>query len=394
MRRSDIEKIRDAGLVSEEQSAAIIAHFKLDRETNRFLVVIGTLGAILVSAGVILLIASNWETIPRSLKIASGLALLIGAHVGGWQLARNGNHPLTAELLHFVGSGLFLANIALVGQIYHLSSRPPNGLLLWLAGIAPLPWLLRSKLQHVLVLCAFGCWFGMELNQRGGWLYFDGDARQCVVFAMLGILFAGLGSLFNKTSFPEFAGATEKFGLLALHIATYPLTVGFFHSSREVAPSAWVVAGVLSAVATACVLVSASRQSAVEDPQWCWVWAFALCGALAVAWLGLTTKVDRVWSDIGWSFGPHWVASPLLFGFCLVQAQVGLIRRAPWMLNLAIVFIGLHIATAYLQLFGSMQTTGMMFLVTGVFLIGLSVALERKRRTLLQRMRSTPPASN
>jgi hypothetical protein len=33
-----------------------------------------------------------------------------------------------------------------------------------------------------------------------------------------------------------------------------------------------------------------------------------------------------------------------------------------------------------------MQTTGMMFVVTGLFLIGLAVYLERKRRSLMKRM--------
>jgi hypothetical protein len=62
------------------------------------------------------------------------------------------------------------------------------------------------------------------------------------------------------------------------------------------------------------------------------------------------------------------------------------------MVNLAIVFIGIHIVTAYVELFGSMQTTGMMFVVSGILLIGLAFYLERKRRKLMQQM-SEPPAA-
>jgi uncharacterized membrane protein len=390
MKTLDIQKIHAAGLISEEQRQAIIEHFKLDREGNRFLVIVGIIGAVLISAGVILLISANWENIPRFVKLAGGLALLIGAHVGGWALARDDKHPVASDILHLAGSGMFLANIALVGQIYHLSSRPPNAILLWLAGIAALPWILRSKAQHILTLCAFGLWLGLELNQRDSWLFFDGDARQFMVYAILGVVFAGAGQLLDKTRFPEFASATEKFGLLMLNISSYPLTLGLFYGSGRVAPTAWILTGLITAAAAGLTLLAALRLRVIADAQWRWVWAIAQIGVLALAWIGLTVKMESSWNSGHPLLGPHWIATPVLFLFCLVQAQVGQIRRSPWMVNLAIVLIGLHVMTAYFQLFGSMQTTGMMFVVTGVFLIGLSIYLERKRRSLLKRMAAVP----
>ena len=62
----------------------------------------------------------------------------VGAHYGlGAWLSRSDRHPALSEVCHLLGSGMFLANIALIGQVYHLSSRPPNAILLWLAGIIP-----------------------------------------------------------------------------------------------------------------------------------------------------------------------------------------------------------------------------------------------------------------
>ena len=46
------------------------------------------------------------------------------------------HHIETGEALHLLGSGLFLGNIALLGQIYHLPGDPPDAILLWLIGIA------------------------------------------------------------------------------------------------------------------------------------------------------------------------------------------------------------------------------------------------------------------
>ena len=67
-----------------------------------------------MACGIILLIAANWEEIPRGLKIMTGIALMLGAHAGGYWLREvKGSYPRSGEALHFAGAGLFLANIAL-----------------------------------------------------------------------------------------------------------------------------------------------------------------------------------------------------------------------------------------------------------------------------------------
>lgn len=386
MKATDIRRIREAGFINETQERAIVEHFKLDRDGNRFLTIVGVLGAILVTAGIILLIASNWNDIPRLLKLGVGLALLLGTHAAGRILDHSGRHPVMAEVLHLIGSSMFLANIALVGQIYNLSSRPPNAILLWLSGVAPLAWILRSKAQHILALVIFGIWLGLELNQRDSLLYFAGEGRQFTIYALLGVLFAALGPLLGLSKYPEFGPPTEKFGLLATHIASFPLTLGLFYGSDQVAPAAWVIVGCLSVVTIVLWLLAIRRVDLVPDPQWRWVWAGAQLGLLALVWLGLKVKGNYGGWETHHLVGPHWIAVPALFLFCLLQIQVGLVRRSKWLVNLAIVFIGLHLITSYFQLFGSQQTTGIMFVVTGGVLIGLAVYLERKRRSLMKRM--------
>ncbi len=184
--------------------------------------ILSIIGAVLVSAGIILLIASNWDAIPRLVKLAGGLALLGGAHAGGWFVGRDGRHPRVAEALHLIGSVMFLANIALVGQIYHLSSRTPNAILLWLLGIAPLAWILRSKAQHILTLGVLALWLGLELNERDSLLYFGGEARQLMFYAIVGVALSGLGMLLQRSRVPEFGPSTEGFGILMLQVAVVP----------------------------------------------------------------------------------------------------------------------------------------------------------------------------
>jgi uncharacterized membrane protein len=395
MKLSDIDAVRRAGLITEDQRRAIVAHFELDRESNKLLAILSVIGAVLVSAGVILLIASNWDDIPRLGKIAGGLALLVGAHAGGWFLGRAGRHPLLTEALHLIGSVMFLANIALVGQIYNLHSRTPNAILLWLLGIAPLAWILRSKAQHILTLGVVALWLGLELNEPGSLLYFGGEARQLMFYVIIGVTLSGLGLLLQRSRVPEFGPSTEGFGILMLLAASYPLAIGPYYGFNVVTRSAWTACAIATACAALLLVASAAKSRLIPDRQWRWTWAAAQAGVLCLAWVGLAVKHDGYWYDLQRSTGPHWIAAPALFLFCLLQAQVGLLRRAPWLVNMAVAFIGLHIITAYFQLFGSMQNTGMMFLTTGALLIGLAIYLERKRRWMLKRMSGPPqPGAN
>ena len=118
---------------------------------------------------------------------------------GWWLREVHGKYPKTGEALQLTGSLLFLANIALVGQIYHLESRTPNAFLLWFLGIAALPWLLHSKAQLVLNVLAFSLWFGCEINQRDSLIYL-GNESQILAYALLGLNFLGVGLLLRRTS--------------------------------------------------------------------------------------------------------------------------------------------------------------------------------------------------
>jgi len=385
MNAKDIDKLHAAGLISPEQRDAILTHFHLDEDRNRLLQILAILGGLLVSGGIILMIASNWEEIPRLVRLGTGCALMLVFHWGGFRLSRTDSHPALATSLQLIGSMLFLGNIALVGQAYHLSSRLPNAIFLWWFGIAPLAWILRSKAQFILSLAAFGVWMATELSERNSWLYFGGAGeRQLLFFAILGVAFVGAGGWLRRSAFPEFGPATEKFGLLTLHIASFPLSLGFFYGSETPSREAWVICGIALALAISTVTLGVGRSPAVPKGQWRWVWTLSLVAMLGLAYAAL--GLHKEYTSNAWG-GIHWFAIPILFCFCLIQAQVGILMRSPFYLNLAITFIGIHLVSAYLQLFGTMFDTGLVFLAGGLLLILLSIFLERKRRSLMKRLK-------
>ncbi len=390
MKYADIQKLHEAGLISEEQRERIIAHFKLKEEGGKFMVILSFIGAALIASGLVLLAAANWEEIPRGVKIATGLFLMLGAHGLGWYFRElRQNYPKTGDALHLLGSVLFLGNIALVGQIYHLSSRPPDAFLLWWAGIAALPWLLHSKAQHILSLLALGVWFGFEVNQPGSWAYL-GDETQVLVYALLGLIYLGGGYCLRKSAFHEFAPATEKLGLLIFLGFAYPLTWWDFFGSRETGPefSQWLfpAMGVLALGLITAGLVSERALT----PQWRWTWGGALLGGvglLALAFYCAPEYPGNLEFSHSWL---SWSSSAGLFVLSLLQIQVALQQRSPFAVNLGVLFIALVIITSYIHLFGSMARTGLMFVISGVFLIVFGIYLEKKRRLLIGQIQSRP----
>jgi uncharacterized membrane protein len=392
MKHADIQKLHETGFITDEQRLKIIEYFQLKEDGGgKFLAIVSIIGAVLIAAGITLLIAAHWNDIPRSVKIGAGLLLMSGFHAGGWWLREvQGKYRKTGEALHLIGSCLFLANIALIGQIYNIVSRPPNAFLLWWIGIAALPWLLRSKAQHVLLLLAFGIWFGFEVNERGGMIYCESQ-RQILLYALLGLVYLGAGYCLRRTPFSEFAGVTEKLGLVAFLIFTYPLTWKDFFGWENSEFRQWFFP-VLSVFALLLLMIGLKNLAALTR-QWRWTWFAALLGMMvfmATVWFGCW-QLDHAGGSRYFYWGESWsyLAGTLaLFVFCLLQIQIGIQERSPFLVNLGVVFIALDIIAAYCDLFGSMARTGVMFLISGIFLIVFGVYLEKKRRALMKQIKS------
>jgi len=387
MKFADVQKLREAGLISDEQKQKIVEHFKLQEESNRFLVIISFVGALLVASGIALLIAANWEEIPRGVKRAVGFALMLGAHGFGWWLRGIlGKYPKSGEALHLLGSCLFLANIALVGQIYHLSSRPPNAILLWWAGIAALPWLLRSKAQHLLTLIAFGVWFGFEVNQEDSLIRLH-DECQVLAYSLLGLVYVGFGYALRGSAFANFARVTERLGLLLFFVFVYPLTwQGFLDDYPDAVTGSYWILPAMAVVVIA--LVAFGTRKLELDRQWRWTWGLTLAATAGLVVLSFYVPHERIW---GWNnnLSPVNAFAALgLFVFCLLQIQVGLQERSAFLVNVGVVFIALDIIASYIGLFGTMARTGLMFVVSGVFLLAFGVYLEKKRRVLLKQIKT------
>ena len=232
-------------------------------------------------------------------------------------------------------------------------------------------------------------WLGYETFHHEGWFHLTGGDQGGWLVLLLGAnTFITLGTWLKRDAFGP---TTEKHGLLLAHLVTLPFTWPFvldgttWHSGDF-----WILLG-LSIAVGALLFLGVWRNHAGLTVQWRVTWAAALLGVWLLGWLALLH--GNTWDSYRHAAHPvSWAASIGLFVFCLLQVQVGLLRQSPWLVNLAIVFIAAHLITAYVKLFGTMFTTGTVFIVGGAFLVALAIYLEKKRRQILARMTTAVPA--
>lgn len=74
------------GLIGQAQGEAILGRYAEDGGRSlRFVRVISIAGAVLLSAGIILIIAHNWNAIHPWAKLGGLFVLLAGCHSTGWR---------------------------------------------------------------------------------------------------------------------------------------------------------------------------------------------------------------------------------------------------------------------------------------------------------------------
>ena len=169
--RSDLQELIDAGILNTETAGKIEAWYQHKQAStpNKFTTILSIFGSLLVSLGIVLLIAHNWDELSRLLKtILAFFPLLLGQAVCIYTLLRKKGNLLWAEC-----SAVFLffaiaSSIALISQIYHVSGSLPSFLLTWLLLAFPLIYIMPSSVVSLLYI-AVSTWYGFEVGYS--WYY-------------------------------------------------------------------------------------------------------------------------------------------------------------------------------------------------------------------------------
>ncbi|MBX3530772.1 MAG: DUF2157 domain-containing protein [Rhizobiaceae bacterium] len=141
--KKDIARWEADGLID----ASTAAKLRKDADSRpggvSFGLILSMLAAVLIGASILLLVAANWEYIPRLVRVGLIFALIAGGYVGGAILKGRGNTSF-AEAAYILGAVAFGAGIALIAQMYHLSGEETQAIFLWCGGTALAALALRS----------------------------------------------------------------------------------------------------------------------------------------------------------------------------------------------------------------------------------------------------------
>jgi len=209
------------GLISEEQGRAILAKYP-DRPRNGWLMAYVLIGGVLCVAGVSLLIASNWQSIPALAKLAGVLALLAAGTITGVEAQRAGRHGSVWECGYLVAAIFPLLGLMLVSQIFHLSGETSGLLAVWFLAITPLALLSGSGAAFFIWVAAGYAWLGAHLGET--WVFFR-MWRVCSIYAGVGVLLAVLSQCWMKVGRRELRAMGEFIGVATTALAVW--LVGF-----------------------------------------------------------------------------------------------------------------------------------------------------------------------
>ena len=162
----DLPDLVNAQVITEETAEKIKSYYasQASHSTNRLFIVFGILGALLVGMGIVLIIAHNWDILPKIVKLAIGLLPLLAGQVAVGILTIKKSESRTWR--EGAGTFLFVAvaiSISIVSQVYNIEGNLGNFLLVWMALTLPIIYVLRSSMASLLYISGI-TWYACEVS--------------------------------------------------------------------------------------------------------------------------------------------------------------------------------------------------------------------------------------
>lgn len=374
--------VRD-NLISAAQAEQILARYPAQPASlSRPIVLFSLIGGALIAAGAALVVAHNWEGIHRWVKLGGVVVLMLAAQLGGLALAERGHGRLAAGLF-LLGGGLLLSGIALVGQIYNLSDRPSDSVLLWWALLLPAAYAFPSMALGGLGYLGTAAWYLLASfdpeallgsGLRGNELFIP------MAVAAFGFVMFGLGILHGDDRYRRLRHLLEQIGLIALFGGL--LVLSFYWKREQVVRlSGGVSLTLLGLLALALLGIALTAYRLPPDAPTNRMGFLAVLLVLLFYLFAVKVAVgfhapDQVFRNLAFL---NWF---LVFGACLALILYGARWGRPSWINWGVVFIGVHALVRFVDLVGTMLQTSLLFFSAGVFVLLLGWGLERMRRRI------------
>jgi uncharacterized membrane protein len=382
----EIESWQGEGLITPEQKARILDRYRRAKEIEekagpgKLITTISVLGSILVGVGVLLFIAANWSEIPRWGKVGIIFISMLTSHCLGYYLRyERKNYPKVGASLILLGSTIFGAGIFLVAQIYNVTVHYPNGPLMWGLAVLPLAYFLRFNSLMTLALFALFLWLGMELSFHIRGDYLRSYVQMAVVYFAAGIMVWRIGLAHRgMSSLRDVSGAYIVIGVAVAFVSAFILTFDI-HRGRLGSPDLlpfYLAIGILFIAGAAFYGVFGKKEPG-------WKVELVALSLLIGGFLFLVVFFPNL------ELSSNETASRLMFNLVFAAGIIGIIclgyvRRYSLYINIGLVFFVLDVCARYFDFFWKLLPRSLFFIGGGAMLLAGSMALERKRRSVLE----------
>lgn len=318
---SELQEMVDAGIISSAAAADIENWYgqKNTNTPNRFNLVLGLFGSLLVGLGIILVIAHNWDSFNRVSKtILAFLPLALSQALCLFVLLKRKGQTGWAECSALLLFFSVAACMALISQIYHVGGTLSGFLFTWLLLSLPIIYIMPSSAVSLLYLCA-ATWYAVEYR-------FDNVRYQHVQFPYYYVLFLLLAVPHYILLWKQ----KRQSNFLHLHnwvlVISLPIVLGCFVPGSDDFFQ-WAYIGFITLFSIFYLVGSSSyfsQRRVLANP-------FFIVGILGIITILMAWSFDGFWSAFvsnqhkefffSWDFS--WICMGLLlvYVFCLFKTQ-------------------------------------------------------------------------
>jgi hypothetical protein len=285
---AELPELTTRGVLSSEAADALRQHYaaEVPTEPRRLgFILSAILGSLLIGAGIILLVAHNWDFLSRPIRCAIAFGPLVLSHgLGIFVLSRrNESAPWreSAALLNVASIG---TAIALVSQTYQIQGDFARFILVWMLLALPIVYLFKTSVGLSTYFAGATVW--VLSSKNGGFLGVrpnDLWAWALLLFGIPGVVARwrenrnGYGTLLSLTALAVAAafslGQTDEMGaqsfwrcsFAAFWTVVYLVGVAPFKDWRPTRPHPFVAAGWIGILSLTIFL---SFQDAWRTRQW------------------------------------------------------------------------------------------------------------------------------
>lgn len=159
----DLKELVSAGVIQAADADRIQAWYDNQPSAGpgRLITAFGILGALLVGLGVVLVVAHNWDNLPKAIQTALAFVpMAIGQAAAAYTLLRQADSRTWREASATFWALSIGACISIISQVYQMEGELYSFLLTWLLLGAPIIYLLRSSMASLLFIVGT-TWFAV-----------------------------------------------------------------------------------------------------------------------------------------------------------------------------------------------------------------------------------------